>query len=209
MKKEPQHPYDKFVAIRGEIEEAAVGRKALIRAIADFIKLVLPENILAQKVVLPKSVSSAQTAQTPSPPPPPQRAPVALSSTSDYVFQTETSPVSTRIIGAAAADDDGDEDYGVAGAVGEGDVHAFSRKSFGEIASPYLAPSVHKKGLLDAEYGLRKVGNRFFMGNCDVVVDSNIEVCIRDMHSKGTRGHWEQLTRKRVDTTPISEDDLE
>ena len=48
-KKGPQHPYDKWVAIRGEIAEGAVGRRALIKAIADFIKAILPNTTLAQK----------------------------------------------------------------------------------------------------------------------------------------------------------------
>jgi len=47
------------------------------------------------------------------------------------------------------------------GAVSEGEVRAFARKSFGEIASPYLSPYVHKRDVLDTEYGLRKIGNRF------------------------------------------------
>jgi hypothetical protein len=69
----------------------------------------------------------------------------------------QTSPVSTRITGANAADDD-DE---IAGAVSEGEVCAFARKSFGEITSPYLS-YVHKRGVLDAEHGLRKIGMIFF-----------------------------------------------
>jgi len=47
------------------------------------------------------------------------------------------------------------------GAVSEGEIHEFAGKSFGEIASPYLSPYVHKRGVLDAEYGLRKVGDIF------------------------------------------------
>jgi len=38
---------------------------------------------------------------------------------------------------------------------------AFDRKFFGKIASPYLSPYVHRRGDLDAEYGLRRIGNRF------------------------------------------------
>ena len=49
---------------------------------------------------------------------------------------------------------------------------AFDRKFFGKIASPYLSPYVHRRGVLDAEYGLRKIGNRFFMGNTEVTVDT-------------------------------------
>jgi hypothetical protein len=49
-KKVPQHPYDKWVAMRGSIQETAVERRALTKAIIDFIKAVLPETTLAQKV---------------------------------------------------------------------------------------------------------------------------------------------------------------
>jgi len=43
-KKGSKHPCDKWIAMREEIAEAAVGRKALIKAIADFIKVVLPDT---------------------------------------------------------------------------------------------------------------------------------------------------------------------
>jgi hypothetical protein len=52
-----------------------------------------------------------------------------------------------------------------------GDVHE-RRKSFGEIASSYLSPYIHKRGVVDTEYGLRKIGDKFFMGNTDVTVDT-------------------------------------
>ena len=93
---------------------------------------------------------------------PPQ--PVALpstSSTGNVVYETETSPVSTRIDGATPAANEDNDDDDVAGAVSEEEVRAFARKSFGEIASPYLLPYVHKQGVLFAEYSLRKICNRF------------------------------------------------
>lgn len=62
--------------------------------------------------------------------------------------------------------------------------------------------------MLDAEYGLRKLGNRFFMGNTDVTMDTNSAFYIRPKHFKGTRGLWELPTRKRVDNRLLSEDDL-
>ena len=46
------------------------------------------------------------------------------------------------------------------------------------------------------------------MGNSDVTVETNGDLYIRDKHFKGTRGLWELLTRKRVDTKLVSEDDL-
>jgi hypothetical protein len=50
--------------MRGEIAEAAVGRKALIKAIADFIKVILPDTTLAQKVSTPRSGSAEEGTQT-------------------------------------------------------------------------------------------------------------------------------------------------
>jgi hypothetical protein len=54
-RKKSLHPQDKWIATRAKIEEAAVGRKALIKAIADFMKAVLPE------VHLPKIEPPPQT----------------------------------------------------------------------------------------------------------------------------------------------------
>jgi len=50
--------------MRGEIEKAAVGCKALIKAIADFIKEVLHDTNLAQKVATSKSKSVELGTQT-------------------------------------------------------------------------------------------------------------------------------------------------
>jgi hypothetical protein len=41
-------------------------------------------------------------------------------------------------------------------------------QSVGAVASYYLSPFVHKREVLDIEYGLRKEGNKFFIGNSDV-----------------------------------------
>jgi len=49
---------------------------------------------------------------------------------------------------------------------------------------------VHKSGVFDAEYGLRKIGNLFYIGNSDVTVDTSRDLYIRDKHFKGTRGLW-------------------
>jgi len=100
------------------------------------------------------------------------------------------------------------DDDDVAGAINEGDVKAFARMSFGKIVKPYLSPYVHRRGVLDADYGLRKIGNRFCIGNSHVTVDTNSDLYIRDKHFKGTRGLWELLTRKRVDNRIVNEDVL-
>jgi len=59
-KKKSLHTF-KWIATRAEIEEGAVGRRALIKTIADLMKAVLPKTTLTQKVPLPKIDSSAQT----------------------------------------------------------------------------------------------------------------------------------------------------
>ena len=141
------------------------------------------------------------------------------------MYETETSPVSTRFAGPTtpAYDDDDDGDTGAVSkdvdtgtdikdvdtsAVSECESRKYARKSFGAIASPYLSSYVHKSGILDAEYGLRKVGDEFFIGNSDVTVDKYSDFYIRNKHFKGTRGLWELLTRKNVNTDIVTESDL-
>jgi hypothetical protein len=89
----------------GEIEEASVGRRALIIAIADFKKRVLPDTTAtAQKVGSTEGDSAEFGTQTvqhlPTPPPLP-----STSSVGD-VFETVTSPDSTRIVTAIDDDDE-------------------------------------------------------------------------------------------------------
>jgi len=139
------HPYDKWIVTRAKIEEATSGLKALMKAIADFVKAVLPETT---KVPLPKIESSVQTASSSSSPSISRRHLPKLSGEEEEEGEAfETKP-----------DDD------VKGEVSEGDVHAYARKSFGNVANPYVAPFVHKKDVLDVDYVLRKVGDQFYVG---------------------------------------------
>jgi hypothetical protein len=214
-KKGSPHPYDKWLNTRSEIAEAAVERKALIKAIADFMKVVLPDPTRAPKVTIPKSVSTELGTQTVRD----LRTPIltrtlhfpSTSSAGEAVYETETSPISAISASyagppaAAAASDDDDRDTS---AVSEGDVRAYARTSFGAIASPYISPFVHRRGIIDAEYGLRKEGDKFFIGNSDVTVDTNSDLYIKGKHFKGTRGLWELLTRKRINNKLVSGDDL-
>jgi hypothetical protein len=202
--------------MRSEIAEAAVGRKALIKAIADFIIVILLDTTLAQKVTTPRSGSAEEGTQIVRNLTTALRFdPLPSTSSAGDVYETEKSPVSTRFAGPttpAYDDDDDDGDTGAAskdvdtgtvskggdtGAVSEDVTRKFARKSFGAIASLYLSPHVHKSGVLDAEYGLRKVGDRFFIGKSDVTVDRYSDFHIRNKHFKGTRVLWELLTRKR------------
>jgi hypothetical protein len=88
------------------------------------------------------------------------------------------------------------------------DVHTFAKKSFGVVASPYLSPFVNRRGLLDIDYGLRKEGDKLFIGNSDVTVDANSDLYIKNKHFVGTPGLWELLTRKCVNKKLVNKDDL-
>ena len=57
---EGQHPYDKWVKMRSEMQEADIERKTLIQKIADFLQKVLPNS----------NAHPEQTMAAPQPPPP-------------------------------------------------------------------------------------------------------------------------------------------
>jgi hypothetical protein len=95
-------------------------------------------------------------------------------------------PTSTRF--EATSDDDDD----VGGSVSE-DIRTFAKVFRFGCKSP---PFVNRRGVLDTNYGLRKEGDKFFIGNSDVTVDENSDLYIKNKHFIGTPGLWELLTRK-------------
>jgi hypothetical protein len=109
------------------------------------------------------------------------------------------SPAHTR------ADDDDDD---VTEVLSDGDVRTIDRNSFSAAANPYLAPFVHKRGMMNVDYGLRKVGDKFYIGNSIVTIDSGSDLYIKDKRFKGTGGLWELLTRKTVDNRLITKEAL-
>jgi len=60
---EEQHPYEKWVKMRGELQEADINRKKIMQKIADFLQKVLPNS----------NADPNQTMASSSPPPPPPR----------------------------------------------------------------------------------------------------------------------------------------
>ena len=48
----------------------------------------------------------------------------------------------------------------------------------------------------------------FMIGDYPIVVDTVGDITIKDRVFKGSKGLWELLTRKKVDTEFISNDDL-
>jgi len=69
-------------------------------------------------------------------------------------------------------------------------------------------PYVYKRRFLDTQYGVRKDGDIFMIGNSPIVGDTSGDITIKDRVSKGSKGLWELLTRKKVNTKYITKDDL-
>jgi hypothetical protein len=97
----------------------------------------------------------------------------------------------------------------------EQEVLDFNARQFGQLASPYVSPYVYKKQprFLDTQYGIRKVGDQFRIGNSVFGVDTegNIHIGEPDSAKKfnATAGLWELLTRKKVDTQLVTQSDLQ
>jgi len=80
----------------------------------------------------------------------------------------------------------------------------------GALASPYVSPYLYesKRRGLDTEYGIRREGGVFMIGDSQVSVDRDGNIHIKDVEFPVTKGLWELLTRKKVDTNSFTRDDL-
>jgi len=103
-------------------------------------------------------------------------------------------------------DDDHDEedDYDFE----EEDVQTFGRENVGPIANPYIVPYFYNRRFLDTQYGTRKVGDSFMIGDSAVLVDTDSDVTIKGQEFRGTKGLWELLKRKNVNRKLITTNDL-
>ena len=81
-------------------------------------------------------------------------------------------------------------------------------REFGEIASPYLTPYLYNRRFLDKQYGIRRDGGTFMIGNSAVSVDETSDITINGKRFRGTKELWEPLTRKNVITAVITTSDL-
>jgi hypothetical protein len=74
--KQPPHPYDKCIAVRGKIAEAVVERKDLIKGIANFVEDVLPNATVVDTPSKRESTElGTQTITDQTTPPPPYETP--------------------------------------------------------------------------------------------------------------------------------------
>src|SRR5204863_1173562 len=76
---------------------------------------------------------------------------------------------------------------------------------FGLLASQYLGNYLNKKAITDTTYGIRRDGNKFFIGDKEIEI-ANDDITIGDKIYKGTKGLWELLTLK--EPIDYSDDDL-
>ena len=66
------------------------------------------------------------------------------------------------------------------------------------MASPYLTPYLYNRRFLVKQYGIRRDGGTFMIGNSAVSVDETSDITINGKRFKGTKGLWELLTRRNV-----------
>jgi len=137
------------------------------------------------------AVTSASVTATPPPPPPPIK---------EYTYGP---PKQERV-----EDDDAEDDYNDDDNFVEDEARDYGRENVGPVASPYLMPYVYKRRFLDTQYGVRKEGNTFMIGDSPVLVDTSGDITIKDRLFRGTKGLWELLTRKNVNTEAVTKDDL-
>jgi len=107
-------------------------------------------------------------------------------------------------------DDDDDEDkddYVEDDNFVKDETYAYSREN-ARHCSFYMMPYVYKRHFLDTEYGVRKVGDMFMIGDSPIVVGTGGHIKINERVFKGSKGMWELLTRKKVNTEFITNDDL-
>lgn len=80
------------------------------------------------------------------------------------------------------------------------------RLDFGILAAEYLGNYLSKNNLTDTTYGIRREGNKFYIGNREIQI-ANDDILIDEHSYTGTKGLWELLTLKRP--TEYNKSDLE
>jgi pullulanase/glycogen debranching enzyme len=137
--KQTQHPYNKWLKIRENLQDAQVQRKTFINAFKDFLKQVLPDT---KAKVEPKleTLHSATQSSPPQPPRPLSRRSVIRSPTTskEVIYETSTKPKTFPKPSPSV------EVEGYYEPLIEQEVLDYNRKQFGVLASPYVSPYVYK-----------------------------------------------------------------
>jgi hypothetical protein len=83
----------------------------------------------------------------------------------------------------------------------------FTKRKFGETASPYLVPYIYDREFLDKQYGFRKAGDYYVIGDSNVSTDDSSDIYMKNRRFEGTEGLWGLLTRKNTNLDIVAEDD--
>ena len=183
------HPYEERLNLRKKTDETDLRKKTETNAFADFLSRVTPN----------RQVSRVPPPPPPTPPSPPptlqkmrrgtQTAVKSASVTTSPAppipqeFKHEP-PKQERVQDDDANEDDYDEDDNFV----EDEVREYGRLNVGPVASPYLMHYVHKGRFLDTQYGVRKDGDMFMIGDSPIVGDTGGDITIKDRMFKGFKG---------------------
>ena len=80
----------------------------------------------------------------------------------------------------------------------------------GALASPYVSSYLYesKRRGLDTEYGIRRDGDGFMIGDLRIGMDLDGNIHITNVKFPATKCLWELLTRKRADKESVTGADL-
>jgi len=105
-------------------------------------------------------------------------------------------------------DDDDDDEYDDDDNFVEDEAREYGRENVGPVTSFYLIPYLYKRRFLDTHYGVRKNGDMFMIGDSPIVVDTVADITIKNRVYNGSKGLWELLTRKKLNSEFITKDVL-
>jgi hypothetical protein len=190
--------YDQWFKVRGELHEADLERKNQIKTVADFLKQVLPISPSSEQRDASHSDTQTEHGSPVKPEPPPPRAiptkrrclayetMTPIPSTSmEVVYETPTpQPLSIK---RDVDNDDyvSDDDLRV-----EPHVLDYGAMNVGALASLYVSLYLYesKKRSLDTQYGIRRDGNVFMIGDSQVGVDRDGNIHIKNLQFPATKG---------------------
>ena len=69
-------------------------------------------------------------------------------------------------------------------------------------------PYVYKRRFLNTQYGMRKDGDIFKIGDSALLADQDGDITIKEKEFRGSEVLWELLTRKIVNKEHVTSDDL-
>ena len=176
----PGHEYSKWLQMRRNGREDIERNRMHIRTMA---------NLLHSILQVPKSSSSADTVATPHTPPP---------TAGDIYGSFVTSKQTVRHAFSDIEDEDVEEETDDGGEETYGNLVSFYLK-------PFLSPRRH---VVENHYVIRRYGGNFMIGDSIIRVDRESNLTIKGKHYKGTRGLWELLALKDVNTDVITEIEL-